>query len=47
MKEAIVQFICLLCAPLHKVSSYLNSPSNLRKHIELMLQNIVIVIWFN
>ena len=31
------KFICLLCAPLHKeVSSYFNSPSNLRKHIEVL-----------
>ena len=32
------KFICLLCAPLYKeVSSYLNSPSNLRKHIEVII----------
>lgn len=33
------KFTCLLCAPLVKtVSAYLNSPSNLRKHIEVSLE---------
>jgi hypothetical protein len=33
-----VRFVCLLCAPKHtECSAYLNSPSNLKKHIEVLL----------
>ena len=31
-----IKFLCVLCAPLRKeVSAYANSPSNLRKHVEV------------
>jgi len=32
-----VRFVCLLCAPKHtECCAYINSPSNLRKHVERM-----------
>lgn len=36
--DKLCKFVCLLCAPKHKtVSAYINSPSNLRKHVQVSI----------
>ena len=38
--EHSVKFSCLLCVPKKSVSAFSNSPSNLRKHVEVLKQNL-------
>lgn len=39
--DKICKFICLLCMPRPKeVSAYSNSPSNLRKHVEVTIVDL-------
>jgi hypothetical protein len=42
LTEKLCKFVCLLCAPKHKtVAAYINSPSNLRKHVQVSIVNIL------
>ena len=40
-----IKMVCLLCAPAYKeVSAYVSSPSNLRKHIQVSIDKLWIML---
>jgi hypothetical protein len=48
VESKTVRCVCLLCAPKHtQCCAYINSPSNLRKHVEVCLLNFKCVQVYN